>query len=64
MKKLREMSLLSLSKRRIRVNLTATHNSMKESYKISGANLFDIADDTVKGNSHKLWLEIFRLDFL
>lgn len=22
-----------------------------------------VADDTVKGNSHRLWLERFRLDF-
>lgn len=40
MKKLKELGLLSLAKRRIRSNLIATYNSVKESYKNDGVDLF------------------------
>lgn len=59
--RLQELSLLSVTKRKIRRNLLGTKSDLKDNYKAEGAKLV-IADVIRRDNEHKLQTRRFQLD--
>lgn len=60
---LRELSLFSLAKERLKADLITACNYLKLTWKSTGVKPFCVvADDKTRGNSYQLRLEWFSLD--